>query len=106
MKKYYSFLVLTIFSTFSALAQQESAAAKSTFDKIQTVIVSIAYAAVLCVAIWKIVEGALTYMAKNKDQRNESDAKELKETILRVVIGAALVFGAVALGNWIVTAVR
>jgi Na+-driven multidrug efflux pump len=106
MKKYYSFFVLILFSTVCAVAQQESAAAKSTFDKVQTVIVALAYSIVGCIAVWKILEAAITYMGKNKDQRSENDAKDLKESILRVVIGCAIVFGAVAIGNWIVNAVK
>jgi succinate dehydrogenase hydrophobic anchor subunit len=106
MKKCYSFFVLMLLSTLYAIAQQESAAATNTFNRVQTVIVALAYSIVGCVAVWKIIEAAISYMAKNKDQRTESDAKELKESILRVVIGCAIVFGAVAIGSWIVSAVR
>ena len=89
-----------------AVAQTESATAKSMADKIQAVVVGIAYSVVGLVAIYKIVTSSIAYMAKDKDQRSESDAKELKDSLFRVIVGAALVFGAVALGNWIVSVLR
>jgi flagellar basal body-associated protein FliL len=106
MKKYISFFGLTLLSTMYAVAQTESAAAQGAAVKIQAVVVGLAYSVVGLVAIYKIVTSAITYMAKDKDQRSESDAKELKDSLFRVIVGAALVFGAVALGNWMISALR
>jgi hypothetical protein len=106
MKKYISFFSLMITSTMYAIGQTTSVAADMTASKIQTVIVGIAYSVVGLVAIYKIITSAITYMSKDKDQRTESDAKDLKDSLFRVIVGTALVFAAVALGNWIISVLR
>ena len=108
MKKYISFISLMALSTLYSAAQtaQSSAEATNMANKIQSVVVGIAYSVVGLVAIYKIVTSAISYMAKDKDQRSEGDAKDLKDSLFRVIVGAALVFGAIALGNWIVGALK
>lgn len=52
----------------------------------------------LIVIIVLAFNGGISYMTKGKDQRSSEDGAELKQTLIRILVGGGLTIGAANLG--------
>jgi H+/gluconate symporter-like permease len=78
----------------------------TTAKKIQSLVVNIGNIVIALLVGVLLLWAGVSYMVKDKNDRSEEDTKELKSKIMRIIIGAAIGFGAVNIADWIISAIK